>query len=87
MTLSQNIYAKCCGPKTASNYVPHGKEKMAVLPLGTSAQAVEPLRMEPRSALAYRKLHPLMPYKADAWEHELQSAGILERFAKIPVGF
>lgn len=42
--------------------------------------------MEPRVALDLRKLHPLTPYKPEAWECELQRAGVLERFADIPSG-
>jgi hypothetical protein len=74
-----------------NSYVQRGNEKKVALSPSmihdTSAPVVEPLRMEPRSALEHRKLHPLTPYRADAWEHELQEAGILERFTKIPFGF
>lgn len=43
--------------------------------------------MAPRDVLERRKLAPLTPYKAEAWERELRNAGALDRFAKVPEGF
>jgi hypothetical protein len=42
--------------------------------------------MEPKSALERRRLVPQTPYKAEAWVRELQRAGVLERFIRIPEG-
>jgi hypothetical protein len=73
-----------------SSFALHGNETKAAVSLNTmlgiSAQAAEQPRMELKSALEQRKLTPLTPYKADAWDYELRSAGILDRFVKIPQG-
>jgi hypothetical protein len=39
-----------------------------------------------QSALELRKLTPLTLYKADTWDYELHSAGVLDCFVKIPQG-
>jgi hypothetical protein len=87
---SQNAFAKGCGQRMGSSFALHGNEKKAAVSLntmlGTFAQAVEQPCMELKSALELRKLIPLTPYKADAWDYELHSAGILDRFVKIPQG-
>ena len=74
----------------ASRFVQPGSEKKAAAPpdmmLNTFAPAAAHPSMEPRVALERRKLCPLTPYKPEAWEFELQRAGVLERFAGIPSG-
>ena len=42
--------------------------------------------MELAHALEHRRLRPLTPYKADAWELALQRAGLIDRFPSIPTG-
>lgn len=52
----------------------------------TSVQDVGQPHMAPKNVLERRKLSPLTPYKAEAWERELRNAGALKRFAKILEG-
>jgi hypothetical protein len=53
------------------------------MPVWVAAQ----LSMEPSAVLERRRLKPLTPYNADAWERALREANILSRFVKIPEGF
>ncbi|KAG1735879.1 uncharacterized protein EDB91DRAFT_1250210 [Suillus paluster] len=72
MKPSQSVSARPSGPEMENNYAQLGKGRRdAPYPSTTrsiSAPVAEPQRMEPRSALMHRRLHPLTPYKADAWE-------------------
>ena len=86
----QSVSAKHYGPRTANKSAQPGSEKRDAAPpdmmLSTSAPAAAHPTMEPRVALERRKLCPLTPYKPEAWEFELQRAGVLEHFAGIPSG-
>jgi hypothetical protein len=52
----------------------------------TSAPVVCPPRMAPSIVLKHRKLHPITPYSATAWEDLLRVHGLLLRYPDIPRG-
>lgn len=52
----------------------------------TSVQDVVSRLTELRCALEHRKLEALTPYNPDKWESNLSAAGLLDRYAHIPVG-
>lgn len=54
---------------------------------GTSVQVVWQPLMELKHVIERRKLEPVTPYKADAWQAQLQRAGLIDRYAHLPEGF
>lgn len=52
----------------------------------TSALVVCPPRTAPSIVLEHRKLHPITPYSATAWEDLLRVHGLLSRYPDIPRG-
>jgi hypothetical protein len=88
---SQSASTKVCGPKMANSSALHGRERRDAQPRNTTldicAWDVEPPRMVPRDVLEHRQQNPLMPYRAEVWEHELECAGLSDCFAKVPEGF
>lgn len=86
----QNRSTRLSGLKPENSYAQHGSAKKDVTALNMttnmSAQDAAPSHMEPSSVLERRKLSSISPYKAEAWDRELNNTGLLIHFAKVPQG-
>ena len=73
-----------------NNYAPLDRGLMdapCTITPSTTVRDVDPLPMEPTSALVHRTRSPTTPYKPDMWEAMLREAGLLHHFSHIPTGF
>ncbi|KIN98975.1 hypothetical protein M404DRAFT_30938 [Pisolithus tinctorius Marx 270] len=63
------------------------KDAQSAMTPSTCAPDAELQLMEPRSALAHRKLQPATLYNIDAWDRELRKHNLAHHFLKILEGF
>jgi hypothetical protein len=84
----QSVPTSCSPCETESRFVPTGNVLPAApVPIMTpviSVQAVLPLPMEPKTALALRRASALTPYDSNAWESLLLLSGLSFKYPSLP---